>query len=245
MRLAHHNMHSLQSNKASKQQQQIPTMATPSSSRLTRRHASPTGSTPNGSSSSSGDKFHPSSRKHVSTKLLAVTALSFLGGLALHTPTNSIKKVSNIEAGFEPPNLRVKRKESRDDRLNLRDNNKAKNIKSNTMQQQRPQQQRPKQQPKPQQPNKRRQPRTIAIQISSSKVLTYQIPTPSIEFQDETLPEGYPIEPSWYESNAAYFMDGVDLDQCEPMEEWQLSSFVDCNKFHELDLSKMRMINRG
>ena len=238
-------------------------MNTPTISHLTRRHASPNDTTTNNfnhkSLSSNGGKlFHPTtppSRKHnISTKLLiAIAALSFLVGMALHTSVTMTveKNVSGrVEAGFEPPSvMRGRRKELRKDTLNnLRDDNDSKNRRSNMQPRQKSQPQ--QQQPKSQQPNKRKQPRTIAIQLSpTNNLLTYQVPIPSIQFSSESFQpeeEGYyPIEPSWYQPNAAYFMDGVDLEQCEPMADWQLASFVDCNKFHELDLSKMRMINRG
>jgi len=56
-----------------------------------------------------------------------------------------------------------------------------------------------------------------------------------------------PIDKSWYTPNAYLFLDGsgVDNQRCELMHDWQVGNFVNCNSFHELELSKMRMINKG
>ncbi|KAL7515786.1 hypothetical protein ACHAWX_000863 [Stephanocyclus meneghinianus] len=91
----------------------------------------------------------------------------------------------------------------------------------------------------------RKTPRIIGLQITPQQTLAYRVPYASASFSADAVPEGYVIAPYWYEANAVQFMDGHDFSKCVPMEKWQLESFVNCNKFHELDLSQMRMINRG
>ena len=54
------------------------------------------------------------------------------------------------------------------------------------------------------------------------------------------------INSTWYEPNAAaYLKDKYDLQVCQPMHDWQLQSFPNCNSFHELDFTKMRYITSG
>mmetsp|Transcript_2328 Transcript_2328/g.4154 ORF Transcript_2328/g.4154 Transcript_2328/m.4154 type:complete len:550 (-) Transcript_2328:226-1875(-) len=47
--------------------------------------------------------------------------------------------------------------------------------------------------------------------------------------------------------NTTRHIDGDDSSsgKCKPMYDWQLSSFPNCNSFHELDVTQMRMINKG
>ena len=52
------------------------------------------------------------------------------------------------------------------------------------------------------------------------------------------------ITPKWYEPNAKDYID-YDTDICEPMYDWQLQSYPNCNKAHELDMQHMRVINTG
>eukprot|EP00585_Thalassiosira_rotula_P007082 CAMPEP_0196152236 /NCGR_PEP_ID=MMETSP0910-20130528/35143_1 /TAXON_ID=49265 /ORGANISM="Thalassiosira rotula, Strain GSO102" /LENGTH=553 /DNA_ID=CAMNT_0041415781 /DNA_START=8 /DNA_END=1669 /DNA_ORIENTATION=- len=99
----------------------------------------------------------------------------------------------------------------------------------------------------------RRFPRMIAINyekkgsiIHSTTPLKIFLPDQPINFEEDSIPrEGPPIHSSWYEPNADEFIDGYDWDVCEPMAEWQLQSYPTCNNFHELDLPKIRMINKG
>ena len=64
------------------------------------------------------------------------------------------------------------------------------------------------------------------------------------KFEQDSVPSEPPIiTKDWFEPNAAYYND--NSDNCEPMYDWQLESFPNCNKFHELDLSTMRFINSG
>ena len=66
------------------------------------------------------------------------------------------------------------------------------------------------------------------------------------KFEHNSVPRNPPqITPSWFEPNAADFVRGYDENVCEPMYDWQLESFPNCNKFHELDLSTMRFVNSG
>jgi hypothetical protein len=157
-----------------------------------------------------------------------VAVLSFLIGVAFTNPSAKLQVPQSIEAGFEPPTKVIRKSPPNTNRVR---NNKPPPLKSI-----------------PQTANSRIHiPRIIGIQISPhSKALTYQISSsPFNPNAEDSIPEGHFIEESWYESNAAFFMDGHDFSKCVPMEKWQLESFVDCNKFHELDLQQMRMINRG
>mmetsp|Transcript_14398 Transcript_14398/g.29520 ORF Transcript_14398/g.29520 Transcript_14398/m.29520 type:complete len:571 (+) Transcript_14398:215-1927(+) len=54
-----------------------------------------------------------------------------------------------------------------------------------------------------------------------------------------------PPDSSWYLPNALDHIDGYDLEQCEHMYDWQLQSFPDCNKFHEMNWFGLKMINSG
>lgn len=224
------------------------TMAPQTPSRLTRRHGNATDGSHNGSingSPSSSNKFHDASSSALSVTstrvLAAIAALSFLVGIAT-TYTNSshpLRVPKPIEAGFEPPNIRQSsRQKPRQVDSDTRQSAGQGSGDAPTLTSSR----------KHHFEHKRPTPRTIAVQISPhSHALTYQIPSPAIRSSaPSSIPaDGHPVHPSWYESNAAHFTDGVDLDKCEPMAEWQLSTYVDCNKFHELDLQKLRMINRG
>jgi hypothetical protein len=167
--------------------------------------------------------------------------MSFTLGIYLTTqPSSQLVNVGNknvvakpIDLGFEPP-VESRRKPPREDKGVTRhkthqtNNNNDNNI-DTTISQDR----------------SRITPRIVGLQITPNSALVYQISSSRPPNNNDDTYEYYTIEPSWYEPNAEYFMDGHDFDKCIPMADWQLESFVDCNKFHELDLSKMRMINRG
>ena len=72
-------------------------------------------------------------------------------------------------------------------------------------------------------------------------------PNATRHFHDDAQPsvpiEGAPVEQNWYQLNAYDFLENGHL--CEPMHPWQVDSYPNCNRFHELDLSHMRMINKG
>ncbi|KAL7535575.1 hypothetical protein ACHAXR_006585, partial [Thalassiosira sp. AJA248-18] len=55
------------------------------------------------------------------------------------------------------------------------------------------------------------------------------------------------IEQNWFTPNAnEFYADSYDSNVCEPMHDWQLQSYPNCNSFHELvDPHRMRMINKG
>ena len=100
----------------------------------------------------------------------------------------------------------------------------------------------------------RRAPRSVAIQyareggIISARSLDYDNEsegTPA-SFEEDSMPaKGPRVRPSWFEPNAADFVDGVDDEVCVPMYDWQLASYPSCNRFHELDMRALRVINTG
>eukprot|EP00578_Thalassiosira_sp_NH16_P004699 CAMPEP_0181131732 /NCGR_PEP_ID=MMETSP1071-20121207/30613_1 /TAXON_ID=35127 /ORGANISM="Thalassiosira sp., Strain NH16" /LENGTH=505 /DNA_ID=CAMNT_0023218007 /DNA_START=76 /DNA_END=1590 /DNA_ORIENTATION=+ len=98
-------------------------------------------------------------------------------------------------------------------------------------------------------PIPRRVPRGIVIQYTWNgklSVLQERSSHRSTHFKEDSISSDAPqIEPNWYEPNADEFIDGYDWDVCVPMYDWQLQSFPNCNKFHELDLQHMRVINTG
>lgn len=93
----------------------------------------------------------------------------------------------------------------------------------------------------------RRTPRNIAIGYIEGKLTTNIIKASDrSDFKEDSVPADAPqINPSWYDPNAEEFIDGYDWAVCEPMYDWQLKSYPNCNKFHELDLLQLRMINTG
>lgn len=63
-------------------------------------------------------------------------------------------------------------------------------------------------------------------------------------FAESSIPtSGHFIQPSWYTPNGQDLL--WDADRCEVQYPWQLSSFQNCNKFHELDMTKLKVINSG
>ena len=64
---------------------------------------------------------------------------------------------------------------------------------------------------------------------------------------EQDMPDDLPlINSTWYEPNAAqYQKDIYDLQTCQPMHDWQLKSYSNCNSFHELELTKIRYITSG
>jgi len=96
----------------------------------------------------------------------------------------------------------------------------------------------------------RRIPIMIAIEYTDAtnvKVspldVSYHQPT---NFNEESMPKNPPqITLDWFTPNAHDFIDGYDWAVCEPMYDWQLQSYPNCNSFHELDYSHMRVINSG
>ena len=81
-------------------------------------------------------------------------------------------------------------------------------------------------------------PRTFSVAYNA--VL---IPVPyTRDFEQNSVPHEAPqITPSWFQPNA---LDSSNK-QCEPMYDWQVQSFPNCNKFHELDLSTMSFVRSG
>jgi hypothetical protein len=78
-----------------------------------------------------------------------------------------------------------------------------------------------------------RKPRVVAITS-----LQYDIPS---KWASNSGP--YPVEPSWYTPNAQNLLR--ENDRCEVMYQWQLEFFPNCNNFHELDMTHMKMLNSG
>ena len=94
----------------------------------------------------------------------------------------------------------------------------------------------------------RRIPRSVSLEnsIDLFSVTAINAATISLKFKKDSMPrDGPSITSSWYEPNADEFIDGYDWNMCEPMAEWQLTSYPNCNSFHELDMPHMRMINKG
>jgi len=204
-------------------------MPTESPTGITRRHGIHPKHNGVNDSLSTGSKWHPqSSRRRLSTQLVAVAAVSFLVGMAFTHPAKTVKQPMAIERGFEPPKTEVRRSSGSVDHIHRVSNNHADRKNGN-------------------QPHRthKSQPRIIGLHFQNSKAVSYQISSRAISFSEDSTPEGYVIQPNWYQSNAMHFMDGHDFNTCIPMEEWQLESFIDCNKFHEIDWKAMRMINHG
>jgi len=171
-------------------------------------------------------RLNSSSTRKSASKFIAVAVLSFVVGVAFTNPTaNRIQ--SSAEKGFEPPAATADGTRRRP-RIQQNGNNpKQTNGSNNNVNQ------------------NRKIPRIIGLQITPQQTLAYRVPYSTASFSTDAAPEVYVITPDWYEANAVKFMDGHDFSKCVPMEKWQLESFVNCNKFHELDLRQMRMINRG
>ena len=98
--------------------------------------------------------------------------------------------------------------------------------------------------------NNNQKPRVVAIVGKEGEVLPITnaiIPYNLIKISEQDMPDDPPlIDSTWYEPNAAeYLTDKYDLQVCQPMHEWQLQSFPNCNSFHELDLTKLRYITSG
>lgn len=94
----------------------------------------------------------------------------------------------------------------------------------------------------------RRLPKMTALVIHTSLnyVATLDDHREGIDFKEDSMPlKGPHVEKSWFEPNAGEFIDGYNWTVCEPMADWQLVSYPNCNKFHELDLQHMRLINSG
>lgn len=71
-------------------------------------------------------------------------------------------------------------------------------------------------------------------------------PSSITKFVEDSMPvDGPHVQPHWYEPNGYDFVDGYDMDVCIPMNDWQANSYPTCNTFHEIDLSKLRVINTG
>jgi len=72
----------------------------------------------------------------------------------------------------------------------------------------------------------------------------------SFEFTTDSIPTDCPgevcalVTPSWHEPNALDYID-EDTDVCEPMADWQLGGYPNCNSFHEVDMRRLRVINSG
>ncbi|KAL9181740.1 hypothetical protein ACHAXT_012083 [Thalassiosira profunda] len=100
--------------------------------------------------------------------------------------------------------------------------------------------------PKPTQPSpSRRVPWTIAIDADLS-VRPLIKSADMNDFEEESMPiKGPKVKEDWYEPNADEFIDGYDWSVCEPMYDWQMESFPNCNNFHEMDVHNMRVINTG
>ena len=89
-------------------------------------------------------------------------------------------------------------------------------------------------------PSRKLHPRELSIIPLDNRSVNY-----TLNFKDTSVPVNPPeIHPSWYTPNAAEYVGGYG-SACEPMYDWQLQSFPNCNKFHELDLSTMRFVNSG
>lgn len=213
----------------------------PSPPRLKLRRTIPNGSSNDSSHGTSNDgnkishgthdslnslrRLHSFSTRKSASKFLAVAALSFILGVAFTNPTaNRIQ--TSAEKGFEHPAATADGNRRRPRIQQIDSNPKQTNVSIQMNQ-------------------NRKTPRIIGLQITPQQTLAYRVPYATASFSADAVPEGYVITPYWYEANAVQFMDGHDFSKCVPMEKWQLESFVNCNKFHELDLSQMRMINRG
>ena len=85
-----------------------------------------------------------------------------------------------------------------------------------------------------------RRPELLTILYTSSSARNKA----SNELSESSIPtSGHFIEPSWYTPNGQDLL--WDNDRCEAMYPWQLGSFQNCNKFHELDMTHLKVINSG
>ena len=93
-----------------------------------------------------------------------------------------------------------------------------------------------------------RVPRSIALENSidlfSVTVVNDALIAPYLK-EDSMPVDGPQIQPNSYDANAIDFVWENDQKICEPMYDWQLASYPNCNSFHELDTPHMRMINKG
>ena len=89
-------------------------------------------------------------------------------------------------------------------------------------------------------------PKMISFQYINLKVLLLKISNEeesTDDFEENSMPSHPPIiTKDWYSPNAQeYQMDGYDSSACEPMYDWQLKSYPNCNNVHELNLQQMRL----
>ena len=89
--------------------------------------------------------------------------------------------------------------------------------------------------------------RWATIKYINLKVLPLKISYATDDFEENSMPSNPPIiTKDWYSPNAQeYQMDGYDSSACEPMYDWQLKSYPNCNNVHELNLQQMKLINSG
>lgn len=97
----------------------------------------------------------------------------------------------------------------------------------------------------------RRIPRAISIEYYDddrvAKVTPLDVSSVHFDFEIDSIEEDsqHVITPEWYKLNAEEYVEGYDMEVCEPVHDWQSKSFPNCNSFHELDLKQMRLINEG
>ena len=97
----------------------------------------------------------------------------------------------------------------------------------------------------------RRHPRVIAMNKQLTKTrIPEELQIKKRFFKKESIPhaKGWVLRTmrSEQNGNTTGHIDGNDdMSKCEPMYDWQLSSFPNCNNVHELDVMHMRMINSG
>eukprot|EP00970_Alexandrium_tamarense_P007698 scaffold1468_cov206-Alexandrium_tamarense.AAC.17 len=212
------------------------------------------------------------SNASIATKLLLLAILSFLIGTQFKSPLAEKLSSSNAEryeSGFEPPRIRQQHAQRtqpgrqggvREDdvsgewmeswirRSDNNKNNNNYNNNDNTVKQQ-------LRQPSDNKSANTKSPRVIELHYVNQKLTASppRIINSASNNNKRNLelsiprqgPNNPPIKPNWHTPNAADFVDGYDFNKCTPMYEWQLQSFMNCNKFHELDLLQLRMINRG
>ncbi len=82
--------------------------------------------------------------------------------------------------------------------------------------------------------------------LQSVKAMVTNPSLSSTKLVEECMPSDGPhIQPHWYQPNAYDWVDGYDMNVCIPMTDWQAKSYPTCNTFHEIDMSKLRVINSG
>lgn len=94
--------------------------------------------------------------------------------------------------------------------------------------------------------NYNQKPRVVTIVDDDGEIFT--TPYKLIKTKMNSIPHDAPIinSTSWYEPNAAKYLEKIyNLTDCEPMHEWQLQSYPNCNSFHELDLTALKYITSG